>query len=428
MCSNLLVIPSHLFGIPVFGFGLLLGLLILIAGIWAAWAMRRPSGKDEVMAVLPVLAIIAAAVLFLPRIFPDGFPIRGYGVMLVAAAVSGLSMAYVRARQAGIDTDLIYSLALWMFIFGIAGGRIFYVIEYWEDVYARLPLHQALIEALKYANGGLVVYGALAGATLAFMLFVRRHRLPALAMADLIAPSLVVGLALGRIGCLLHGCCFGGVADVPWAVTFPQQGQARFSPPYGEQVARGEFYGMRLVDRDGRTVVARVQQGTPASNAGIEVGDVVTRLAGHDLAGTVLAADVLVGALEGGHPLPVAIEGKSEVVLDGQTLPPRSLPVHPTQIYSAINAGLLGWFLWSYYPARRRDGEVFALLITLYPITRYLLEMIRIDETSFMGTGLSISQNVSLLLLVAVAGLWFFLSRQPRTRVFDPPTVAAQPA
>lgn len=428
MCSNLLVIPSHLFGIPVFGFGLLLGSLILIAGIWAAWTLRRPNGKGEVLAALPVLAIMAAAIFFLPRVFPDGFPIRGYGLMLIAAAVSGLSMAYVRARQAGIDTDLIYSLALWMFLFGIAGGRIFYVIEYWEDVYALLPLRQALFEALKYANGGLVVYGALVGATLAFVLFMRRHQLPILAMADLIAPSLVVGLALGRIGCLLHGCCFGGVADVPWAVSFPQEGQVRFSPPYGAQVAHGEFYGMRLVDRDGQMVVARVQPNTLAATAGIEVGDVVTHLAGHQLTSPALAADVLVKALEGGHTLPVTIEGKDEIVLAAQTLPLRSLPVHPTQIYSAINAGLLGWFLWSYYPARRRDGEVFALLITIYPITRYLLEIIRIDESSFMGTGLSISQNVSLLLLAAVAGLWVYLSRQPRTRVFDAPTMAAQPA
>jgi phosphatidylglycerol:prolipoprotein diacylglycerol transferase len=124
-----------------------------------------------------------------------------------------------------------------------------------------------------------------------------------------------------------------------------------------------------------------------------------------------------------GHALPVGIADKPPVTLPGTTLPSRSLRVHPTQLYSAVNAGLLGLFLWNYYPLRRRDGEVFALLITIYPVARFLLEMIRIDESSFLGTGLSISQNVSLLLLALVAGLWWYLSRQPRTREFDPPIV-----
>lgn len=426
MCSNLFIIPSHLFGLPLFGFGLLLGALVVFAGGWAAWAMQRPNGRKEVAAALPVLAIMAAAIIFLPRVFPDGFPVRGYGVMLVVAAVAGLTMASIRARQAGIDPELIFSLALWMFIFGIAGGRLFYVIEYWDDRYAPLRFDVALVEALKYANGGLVVYGALFGATVAFVLFTKRHNLPMLAMADLIAPSLVVGLAFGRVGCLLNGCCFGGVADVPWAVTFPQQGQASYSPPYDAQLAHGEFYGLRLVDRDGRMVVSNVLPSSSAAKAGIAEGDVVTALAGEELTSATQAAHAFERALVKDEPLTMRIAGKGEIVLPSQTLPARSLPVHPTQLYSAINAGLLGWFLWSYYPMRGRDGEVFALLITIYPVTRFLLEKIRIDEASFMGTGLSISQNVSILLLLAVGGLWFYLSRQPRNREFDPPPLAAQ--
>jgi phosphatidylglycerol:prolipoprotein diacylglycerol transferase len=94
-------------------------------------------------------------------------------------------------------------------------------------------------------------------------------------------------------------------------------------------------------------------------------------------------------------------------------MPARSLPVHPTQLYSAIHAGLLAWFLWSWYPFRRRDGEVFALLITIYPISRFLLEIIRIDESAVFGTGLSISQNISLALLASAVGLWIYLLRKP---------------
>ena len=60
--------------------------------------------------------------------------------------------------------------------------------------------------------------------------------------------------------------------------------------------------------------------------------------------------------------------------------PGRSLPIHPTQLYSALDAALMALILWFAYPFRRRDGEIFALLITIYPITRFLLEVVRSDE------------------------------------------------
>lgn len=428
MCSTLFHVPTHLFGVPLFGLGLLLALLVVGTAVWAARALKREGGQQELLTALPVLAILAGGILLLPRVFPDGFPIRGYGVMLIAAAVSGLGLAYVRMRQAGLNPDLLFSLALWMFVLGIVGGRVFYVMEYWETNYASLSPGKALVEALKYANGGLVVYGALVGATVAFLLFVRRHHLPTLAMADLVAPSLVVGLAFGRIGCLLNGCCFGGVADVPWAVSFPKEGSLGYSPPYFAQIKGGDFYGMHVAEKEGKITVLEVQPDSPAAKAGIEQGDVLEKLAGTSVANVDSASGVFHTALSEGRTLPVKMAGKAEVVLPAQTLPPRSLGVHPTQLYSAVNAALLAWLLWSYYPLRRRDGEVFALLITIYPVARFLLERIRIDESSFMGTGLSISQNVSLVLLAAAMALWVYLSRQPRERQFDPPAADFSPA
>ena len=91
----------------------------------------------------------------------------------------------------------------------------------------------------------------------------------------------------------------------------------------------------------------------------------------------------------------------------------RSLPVHPTQIYSSISALLLCLFLLAYHPFRRRDGVVFGLLITIYPIIRILLEVIRTDEAPQLGTGLSISQLISILLLTAVVIYWSYVLRKP---------------
>ncbi|MEX2092819.1 MAG: prolipoprotein diacylglyceryl transferase family protein, partial [Pirellulales bacterium] len=74
---------------------------------------------------------------------------------------------------------------------------------------------------------------------------------------------------------------------------------------------------------------------------------------------------------------------------------------------------LIGWVLWSYYPFRRRDGQVIALMLMIYPISRFLEEIIRTDEPAVFGTGLSISQNISLAVFVTGIGLWFYLSKQP---------------
>lgn len=70
--------------------------------------------------------------------------------------------------------------------------------------------------------------------------------------------------------------------------------------------------------------------------------------------------------------------------------------MHPTQIYSAINAFLLAWLTATYFKSRPRDGSVLALGMLIYPITRFTIEIIRGDEIGRLGTGLTISQLVSL--------------------------------
>ena len=105
---------------------------------------------------------------------------------------------------------------------GVVGARLFYVIEYWDESFAGRSLRDTLLEIANIPEGGLVIYGGLIGAAVGFVIFVRKHRLPLLAMADLIAPSMAIGLAFGRIGCFLNGCCYGGQTDLPWHVTFPE--------------------------------------------------------------------------------------------------------------------------------------------------------------------------------------------------------------
>ncbi len=306
-----------------------------IVGIGSlAMAVRRHGWNAETLSLLPLLLLFGAAIIGLPRVFPGGLPIRGYGVMVLVGAAVGVWMATYRAQRAGIDREIIWSMAFWLFIGGMIGGRAFYVVEYWHEKFRADSFRETLLRALNFPEGGLVVYGALFGGVAAVLLFIRKHKLPALATFDLIAPSMAFGLALGRIGCFLNGCCYGGPTALPWGVSFPQG-----SPPYVDQMVRG--------------------------------------------------------------------------VLSPSNPPSHSLPVHPAQLYSAITAALIGWLLWSYYPFRRRDGQVIALMLMIYPISRFLEEIIRTDEPAVFGTGLSISQNLSLAVFVAGIGLWFYLSKQP---------------
>ena len=260
------------------------------------------------------------------------------------------------------------------------------------------------------------MYGAFLGTMSAFLVLVAIRKLPLLAMADLIAPSLAVGLAIGRVGCFLNGCCYGGESSVAWAVAFPGGELAeRASPPYADQARQGRLHGLRVKGSDkdgGDVVVIDVDPGTPAAATGLLVGDSITSINGYsvdtvDEAGRHFFESLsLARQSELSTPLQLHLNSGEVKTIDAFDPPERSLRIHPTQLYSAVNGALLAWLLWTYFPLRRRDGEVIALLMTLYPIARFSLESVRVDESEVLHTGLTVSQNISIgIFLFAVAFL-----------------------
>ncbi len=412
MCSELLRIPLDWLNAPVLG-GVSLGMLLAIAigvGILKllAWG-RKTKRSAEAWGYVPGLVIVGAALLLVPRFVP-AIPIRGYGVMVLLGSLTGLLMATHRARQMNLSPDVIYSLAFGMFLCGIVGARLFFVIEYWETRFRFGDWRKTLFEVMKFTEGGLVVYGALIGATLAFIVFTLRHRLSPLAMSDLIAPSLLAGLAFGRIGCLLNGCCYGGETTQPWGVTFPPE-----SMPYTEQWTNGRMMGLRFLPATGEDklpVIGSVDPNSPAESAGLTTNMKIASINNYALKNSRHMQEILFSLGETEAPLRLKNGAGETFEMPMRETPGRSLPVHPTQIYSAVHAALLSWVLWSFYPFRRRDGEVTALMLTVYPISRFLLEIIRIDESAVFGTGLSISQNISIVIFVLALGLWAVLRRQ----------------
>ncbi len=321
--------------------------------------------------------------------------------------------------QVGQDPELIFSAGTWLFVAGIVGARLLYVIEYWDrfkklDRSQNLLLGETIEAIVNVPQGGLVVYGSLLGGGLALFLFVRRHQLPWLAMCDLVTPGLILGMALGRLGCFLNGCCYGGPSDLPWAVTFPWN-----TPPFIAQVQNGTLsvHGLSFgASGDKPPVITAVDPDSQAARHGLKSGDLVQSINGdpvqsiEEAEGRLLSIDnhkpdMFVGIRVAGDPR------WHEWTVVGPL--PRSRPVHPAQLYSAIDGLLLCGFLLAYSPFRRRDGELFALLLTIHPVSRFLLESIRSDEGLVLKTQMTISQNISVLLLVAGVLLWAYLLLRP---------------
>ncbi|NKB23333.1 MAG: prolipoprotein diacylglyceryl transferase [Kiritimatiellae bacterium] len=118
----------------------------------------------------------------------------------------------VLARKEGYSTEFGSSLALWMILSGIVGARIAFVIAN-ADLYREAPLTIFRID-----QGGIIFYGGLIGASLAVILLATFKKEPIWAVGDLAISALPLGHALGRIGCLMNGCCYGLPTEHAWGV------------------------------------------------------------------------------------------------------------------------------------------------------------------------------------------------------------------
>jgi phosphatidylglycerol:prolipoprotein diacylglycerol transferase len=430
MRSTLFHIPEKIAGWPLFGFGLLLAAWIAFSLGMIIWIGRRQGWGVATFANLPVYLLVAAGIaLIIPRLSEPGYglPIRSYGLTVLIGVVAGVGLAVRRARRAGIEEDFVFSLAFWLFAAGITGARLFHVIQYWENYRQETPdraldLFATLLRIINVPAGGLVVYGSLVGGALAMIWYVYRQKLPFLPVADIVAPCLVLGLAFGRIGCLMNGCCFGDPCTYAWAVTFPDD-----SLPYTRQVERGLLFGIQIGSKQTENPAAENRKGTvpvitwvhpDVALQGLHVGDPIVRFDGLEEPTVEQIRGRLLEMPPPGMIMLVTSAGDRELGLALRSAPARSIPIHPTQVYSSINALLLCLLLLAYYPLRRRDGEVIALLLTLYPISRFILEIIRTDEMAVFGTRFSISQNVSILFLIGVMVLWWYILCQPKDRLW----------
>ena len=150
-----------------------------------------------------------------PKLFELGaINIYTYGVLLAAAYLTGLQVARVRARRRGLDPNRVMDLGIYIIISALIGAKLMLLIVEFEHFSLSLADLWALVR-----SGG-VFYGGLFLAVPVALWYMRRHRMPTWTTCDIFAPGIALGHAIGRIGCLMAGCCFGRPASVPWGITF----------------------------------------------------------------------------------------------------------------------------------------------------------------------------------------------------------------
>jgi phosphatidylglycerol:prolipoprotein diacylglycerol transferase len=143
--------------------------------------------------------------------------VYSYGLMLALAFIISTYLARRHALRQNFPQEIIFDLASYILVSGIIGARLFYVIINFAEYKSR-PF-----EILMLQRGGLSFYGGALGAFLASIWFVRRRRISFYKIADLISPFVALGQAVGRLGCLLRGCCFGAVINRGLRIKFPDE-------------------------------------------------------------------------------------------------------------------------------------------------------------------------------------------------------------
>jgi len=145
------------------------------------------------------------------------FTIYSYGVMVAIAFLFGFFIASREAVRKGVKAELVYDMGFYLLAGSIIGARVYYIIFFGLKDFLADP-----VSALKLWQGGLAIHGGIIGGIISGVIFARARRVSFWLLADLAAPSVILGQAIGRIGCFLNGCCFGTPTDLPWGVVFPE--------------------------------------------------------------------------------------------------------------------------------------------------------------------------------------------------------------
>ncbi len=254
-----------------------------------------------------------------PDLFSIGpLTLHTYGLFVALGFASAIAVTVWLGKSEGVSSQTTMDIMFMAIVWAIVGSRAFYVLLN-PGYYLEHPL-----DAFKLWQGGLVFSGGMVAAIVALAWYLRRHRMPVLQTADLLAPGLALGQGIGRIGCFFAGCCYGRPTDLPCAVVFS-------------------------------------------------------------------------------HP---------------ESLAPLHIPLHPTQLYSALSGFLLFALLLVLRTRKSFPGQVFIWFLILHSTSRLLVERFRGDYRGLIpGTEMSVTQLVTLLVLIgSVVCLYVLKSKASKNR------------
>ena len=187
-----------------------------------------------------------------PYLFKSaGFVVAWHGFFTFVAVAVAVFLAARWGRREGLNVDAIYSVSLWAIIGGIVGARVIHVIDFWE-IYS-----SNFVRVFSIWEGGVAIYGAILGGFfggglyiiirnsdwfLAFWgalrktipIFPEPHKapLPGIGhMADIVAPALLIAMAIGRIGDIINGEHFAKATSLPWGVVYTNPESLGFGRP-----------------------------------------------------------------------------------------------------------------------------------------------------------------------------------------------------
>lgn len=151
--------------------------------------------------------------------------VRWYGLLIATAVLIGVSLSQYLAKRRHINPDLLGDLAIWLVVGAIPAARLYYVLFEWSE-YAQHPERIVAIW-----QGGIAIHGAILGGIVAALIFARLKQISFWQLADLVAPSLILGQAIGRWGNFFNSEAFGRPTDLPWKLFIPLE---RRPPEYAQ--------------------------------------------------------------------------------------------------------------------------------------------------------------------------------------------------
>lgn len=276
--------------------------------------------------------------------------------------------------------DRVGELTVLALIFGLVGAKLFDIFENW-DRFLKDPV------AAIFSGGGLTFYGGLICATIAIIIYARRHRIGIRYLADAIAPSLMIAYAIGRIGCQVAGDGDWGVYNAAFQVA---------GPGVVVEAAPGDF------------------QKAVAANSAFFAQYPNTEYRNFNPGALGFLPDWL---LAYNYPQNVNSVGVKIPGCTDQHCSMLPIPVFPTPLYETIFCTLLFFLLWGLRNKLRPAGSLFALYLILNGMERFFIEKIRVNnKMNLFGFQPTQAEVISVGLMLTGLILWIFLRQKYRTK------------